>query len=134
MNSQNDSQGPKVLIIEDDPGHQKLLENLIVRTGCSCDCADDGRSGIAKAFSNDYDLTFVDIHMPNLDGFVVINSLREQGITTPMIAVSALLLDGVDRVALDAGYNDFLRKPIEQEDVSRIIEEYFHTDIATPVQ
>jgi CheY-like chemotaxis protein len=51
-----------------------------------------------------------------------------------MIAVTALTLDGVDRVALDAGYNDFLRKPIEQEDVSRIIEEYFHTDIATPVQ
>ncbi len=133
MNSQNDPQCLKVLIIEDDPGHQKLLENLIVRTGCSCDCADDGRSGIAKAFSNDYDLTFVDIHMPNLDGFVVVTSLRERGITAPMIAVTALLLDGIDRVALDAGFDDFLRKPIEQNDVARVIEEHLNTDIAKPV-
>ena len=50
-----------------------------------------------------------------------------------MIAVTALLLDGVDRVALDAGYNDFLRKPIEQEDVSRVIEEYLNTDMTKPV-
>lgn len=134
MNSQYDPQCPKVLIIEDDPGHQKLLQNLIEKTGCSCDCADEGRYGVMKAISNDYDLIFVDIHIPNLDGFVVVTTLRERGITIPMIAVTALTLDGVDRVALDAGYNDFLRKPIEREDVSRIIEEYFHTDITKPVQ
>lgn len=129
MNSQNDPQCPKVLIIEDDPGHQKLLEKLIERSGCSCDCADDGKSGIAKAFSNDYDLIFVDIHIPNLDGFVVVTSLRERGITTPLIAVTALLLDGIDRVALDAGFDDFLRKPIEQQDVARIIEKYLSSDV-----
>ena len=133
MNSQNAPQCPKVLIIEDDPGHQILLQKLIEKTGCSCDCADDGRDGVMKAISNDYDLIFVDIHIPNLDGFVVVTTLRERGINTPMIAVTALTLDGVDRVALDAGYNDFLRKPIEQEDVSRVIEEYFQTDIANPV-
>ncbi len=129
MNLPNDAQCPKILIIEDDPGHQKLLEKLIEKSGCNCDCADDGKSGIARAFSNDYDLIFVDIHMPNLDGFVVVSSLRERGITAPMIAVTALLLDGVDQIALDAGYNDFLRKPIEQEDVSRVIKEYLNTDI-----
>ncbi len=133
MNSQNDPHGPKVLIIEDDPGHQKLLENLIEKSGCSCDCADDGKSGIAKAFSTDYDLIFVDIHIPNLDGFVVVTSLRERGITTPVIAVTALLLDGIDRVALDAGFDEFLRKPIEHQDVSRVIEEYLNTDMTKPV-
>ena len=133
MNSQNDPQCPKVLIIEDDPGHQKLLQNLIEKSGCSCDCADEGRYGVMKAISNNYDLIFVDIHMPNLDGFVVVTSLREQGITAPMIAVTALLLDGIDQIALDAGYNDFLRKPIEQQDVSRVIEEHFNTDITKPV-
>ena len=133
MNSQNAPQCPKVLIIEDNPGHQKLLQNLIEKTGCSCDCADDGRYGVMKTNSNDYDLIFVVIHMPNLDGFGVVTTLRERGITTPLIAVTALLFDGVDRVALDAGYNDFLIKPIEQEDVSRVIEEYLHTDIAKPV-
>ena len=132
MNLQNDAQCPKILIIEDDPGHQKFLEKLIEKSGCSCDCADEGISGIAKASSNDYDVIFVDIHIPNLDGFVVVTTLRERGIRTPMIAVTALLLDGVDRIALDAGYNDFLRKPIEQKDVTRVVEEYLN-DISKPV-
>ena len=73
---------------------------------------------------NDYDLIFVDIHMPNLDGFGVLSALRERHITKPMIAVTALRLDGVDQVALDAGYNDFLIKPIEQKDVLKVIKEY----------
>ena len=129
MNSQNDPQCPKVLIMEDDPGHRALLEKLIERSGCSCDCAGDGKSGIAKASSNDYDLIFVDIHMPAVDGFVVATSLREQGVAAPMIAVTALLLDGVEQIALDAGYNDFLRKPIREQDISRVISEHLNTDI-----
>ena len=102
MNSQNAPQCPKVLIIEDDPGHQILLQKLIEKAGCICDCADEGRYGVMKAISNDYDLIFVDIHIPNLDGFVVVTTLRERGINTPMIAVTALTFDGVDNWAVQA--------------------------------
>lgn len=133
MNSPHDDQSPRVLIIEDDPGHQILLDNLVKRAGCSCDFANNGRSGVAKACVNDYDLIFADIHMPNLDGYEVAASLRRRGITTPMVAVTGLQFDGVGQIALDAGYDDFLTKPIEQADVSRIIRKYLRTDTANPV-
>ncbi len=120
----NESIRPKVLIIEDDPGHQRLLEIMVKRQGCCCDCAFDGKSGLAMASSNQYDLIFVDIRIPELDGFMVVHYLRDRGLTTPAIAVTAVQLPGIDRSALNAGFNDFLRKPIDQVTVTSIIEKY----------
>ncbi|MBN1123442.1 MAG: response regulator [Sedimentisphaerales bacterium] len=117
---------PSVLIIEDDPGHQKLLEILVKRSGCRCDCAFDGRSGVSKAESNRYDLIFVDIHIPEMDGFMVISQLKDRGIETPLIAITALHLEGLERAASAAGFSDFLRKPIEQATVNRLIDTYVH--------
>jgi CheY-like chemotaxis protein len=117
---------PRVLIIEDDPGHQRLLEIMVKRQGCRCDFASDGKSGLAMASSNQYDLIFVDIRIPELDGFMVVHYLRDRGLTTPAIAVTAVQLPGIDRSALNAGFNDFLRKPIDQVTVTSIIEKYLH--------
>ena len=115
---------PIALVIEDDPGHQRLLEICIKRAGCDCDCAYDGRSGLQKAHKNRYDIIFVDIHIPELDGFLVANDLRENGFTTPLIAVTALKIEGLEKQALEAGYNDFLQKPIELPAIQKILRQY----------
>ncbi len=128
MDSHDASQCPTVLIIEDDPGHLRLLELMLGKAGCVCDCARDGREGLAKAESNRYDLIFIDIHIPELDGFVVVTDLRDKRVKTPIIAVTALVLEGVEQLAIQAGFDDFLRKPIEQVDVTRIIDKYLHSD------
>jgi CheY-like chemotaxis protein len=122
----NETTQPNVLIIEDDPGHQRLLEIMVKRLGCRCDCAFDGKSGRAKASSNQYDLIFVDICIPELDGFMVVHYLRDRGLTTPAIAVTAVEIPGIDRSAMAAGFNDFLRKPIDQTMVAAIIDKYLH--------
>jgi CheY-like chemotaxis protein len=122
----NESTQPIVLIIEDDPGHQRMLEILVKRLGCHCDCAFNGKAGLAKANTNRYDLIFVDIHIPELDGFMVVRFLRDRGLSTPAIAVTALQLDGIDRSALAAGFNDFLRKPIDQQMVADILNKHLH--------
>ncbi|NLH17621.1 MAG: response regulator [Phycisphaerae bacterium] len=122
----NESAEPIVLIIEDDPGHQRMLEILVKRLGCRCECAFDGKAGLAKANTNRYDLIFVDIHIPELDGFMVVRFLRDRGLSTPAIAVTALQLQGIDRSALAAGFNDFLRKPIDQQMVAAILEKHLH--------
>jgi CheY-like chemotaxis protein len=115
---------PVVLIIEDDPGHQRLLEICVKRAGCECDCAFDGRSGLQKATKNKYDLIFVDIHIPELDGFVVATDLRENGYTTPLIAITALKFEGLEKKALAVGYNNFLQKPIKPDKIREILSEY----------
>ena len=125
---QEQKKHPKVLIVEDDPGHQRLLEIYIKRLGCECDCCYDGRSGLDKAVADDYDLIFVDIHIPELDGFMVAIQLREHSIQTPMVAITALKLEGIERKALAVGYNDFLAKPIEPESLAVLVQKYTFSD------
>ena len=121
---------PVALVIEDDPGHQRMLEIRIKRSGCKCDCAFDGRKGLDKALNKHYDILFVDIHIPELDGFMVAASLRESGCTAPLIAVSALKLEGLEKQALANGFNEFLRKPVEQKALEKIISQYVFADAA----
>lgn len=113
-----------MLVIEDDPGHQRLLELYILRTGCECDCCFDGRTGLEKATFNHYDLIFIDIHIPEVDGFMVATQLREQGYTTPLIAVTALTVEGIRRNALKVGYTEFMEKPLHEKEITEIIERY----------
>ncbi len=115
---------PVALIIEDDPGHQRMLEIRIKRSGCDCECTYDGKSGLQKAFNKAYDILFVDIQIPELDGFMVSTTLRKSGCTAPIIAVTAVKLEGMERLALAAGFNDFLRKPIDQDIIGKILDRY----------
>ena len=115
---------PVALVIEDDPGHQRMLEIRIKRSGCKCDCVFDGRQGLEKALNKAYDILFVDIHIPELDGFMVAAALRESGCGVPLIAVTGLKLEGLEKQAVEAGYNEFLQKPIEQSDVEAILNRY----------
>lgn len=121
---QNAEKRPKVLVIEDDPGHQRLLELYIQRAGCQCDCCFDGRTGLEKASVNEYDAIFIDIHIPEIDGFMVATQLREQGITVPLIATTALTIEGIRRNALKVGYTEFLQKPLGEKEISDILHRY----------
>ncbi len=118
------AKNPRVLIIEDDPGHQRLLEICVHIAGCQTDCCFDGKTGFAKSQSAHYDMILVDINIPELDGFMVATLLRERGDKTPLVAISALELQGIRRKALAVGFNEFLQKPIEQEVLEKVMQKY----------
>ncbi|MCE5185331.1 MAG: response regulator [Planctomycetaceae bacterium] len=118
------TQHPKVLIVEDDPGHQKLLELYLRRMGCDCDCCFDGKTGLKMACRNSYDILFIDIHIPEMDGFMLATQLRDRSYKAPLVAVTALKMEGIRRNALKVGYNDFLEKPIDQDDLANIVHHY----------
>ena len=67
------------------------------------------------------DLMFIDIHIPELDGFMVACQLREMGYTLPLIAISALKLEGIERKAKAVGFDEFLAKPIAQSQLERML-------------
>jgi DNA-binding response OmpR family regulator len=117
---------PKVLVIEDDPGHQRIFEIYLNRAGAACECCFDGRSGLQKAFDHHYDLIIIDIHIPELDGFAVATRLRDDHDKTPLIAVTALTVESLKKNALKVGFNEFLRKPISEDELSRILRQYTH--------
>ena len=110
----------RILIVEDDPGHQRLLQLLVQKNGASCDCCFDGKAGLREATSHEYDMIFIDINIPEMDGFMLATKLRDQGYTTPLIAVTALKLQEMERKALAVGFNAFLHKPIKQEAIEEL--------------
>lgn len=118
----------RVLVVEDDPGYQRLLEISINRLGCHCDCCSDGKTALDCVASHPYDLIFIDIHIPELDGFMVACQLRESGYALPLIAISALKLEGIERKAKAVGYNDFLQKPIEDHQIEQLVNRYATKD------
>jgi two-component system, OmpR family, response regulator len=101
----------RLLIIEDDREAAAYLGKAFREAGHVADQAHDGLDGYAMAEGGDYDVLLVDRMIPKLDGLSLIRSLREQGVTTPVLILSALgQVD--DRVkGLRAGGDDYLPKP-----------------------
>lgn len=101
----------KILIIEDDAEAGAYLVKALREAGHVVDHAADGLDGYALAEAGAYDVLVVDRMLPKLDGLSLIRSLREQGVPTPVLIISALgQVD--DRVkGLRAGGDDYLPKP-----------------------
>jgi len=101
----------RILVVEDDGEAAAYLVKALRESGHSADHAADGLDGYALAEGGDYDVLVVDRMLPKLDGLSLIRSLREQGVETPVLILSALgQVD--DRVkGLRAGGDDYLPKP-----------------------
>ena len=101
----------RLLIIEDDRDAADYIVRAFRETGHVADHAADGEDGLAMALDGEYDVLIVDRMLPKRDGLSVIGTLREKGIETPVLILSALgQVD--DRVkGLRAGGDDYLPKP-----------------------
>jgi two-component system OmpR family response regulator len=101
----------RILVIEDDPETAEQIVDSLTTGGYQVDLAVDGNDGLSRASSADYAVMTIDRMLPAIDGLAVIRRLREDGIVTPALIISALgEID--DRVrGLRAGGDDYLVKP-----------------------
>ncbi len=112
----------RVLIVEDAEDNQRLLTHHLTKAGCTVQLADNGQIGIdrvkdALESGTPFDLILMDMQMPVLDGFDATAILREDGITTPIVGVTAYS-SAEDRTrCLQAGCNEYLAKPVEHSDL-----------------
>jgi CheY-like chemotaxis protein len=107
----------RILVAEDNEFNAQLLEQLLARRGHSVQLANNGRDALSLATEEAFDLLLLDVHMPELDGFQVVQAVREReriaGGHLPIIALTARSRNE-DRVrCLEAGMDDFLTKPIQ---------------------
>ncbi len=111
-----------ILVIEDNPETAAEISAELTRRGFTVGCAADGREGLAKAVAERWDAIVVDRMLPGLDGLALIRDLRNQGVTTPALVLSAL--DQVeDRITgLRAGGDDYLVKPFALGELSARLE------------
>jgi two-component system OmpR family response regulator len=109
--AQPDRTTMRILVIEDDRDAADYLVKAFREVGHVTDASTDGEDGLALALDGQYDVLIVDRMLPKMDGLSVIGSLRDKGIETPALILSALgQVD--DRVkGLRAGGDDYLPKP-----------------------
>lgn len=126
----------KVLIVDDDIAIVKLLERVMKNEGFITEVAYDGVSGLEKALSNTYSILFLDINMPKMDGFQLLEKLREEGNNTPIIIISGNLDDYAALYGLEIGADNFITKPFNSKIVAakaksllKVVESENNTDI-----
>jgi len=107
----------KILLVEDEEKLARMVELELKYEGYQVDKAADGRSGLERALSGEYDLVLLDIMLPQLSGMEVLRRLRKEGVQLPVIMLTAR--DTVmDKVAgLDAGADDYITKPFAIEEL-----------------
>jgi len=107
----------RVLVVEDDRRLAASLRRSLIESRMAVDLAHDGEEGLAAASLTPYDVIVLDIMLPRLDGLEVTRRLREHGVETPILMLTAR--DGVDdRVGgLEAGADDYLVKPFALREV-----------------
>lgn len=110
----------KVLLIDDDRRHSKLLKTFLGRFGIELDCAEDAEAGLKKLKANKPDLLLLDVMLPGRDGFSICREVRKSS-EIPIIMLTARG-DVIDRVSgLELGADDYIGKPFEpRELVARI--------------
>ncbi|MBT3874288.1 MAG: response regulator transcription factor [Actinobacteria bacterium] len=101
----------KILLVEDDKKISELVKQSLVNEGYFVDQSFDGESGYYKIIEDQPDLVILDIMMPKMNGYKVCAKVREIGVTTPIIMLTAKGGEYDVEEGLDTGANDYLRKP-----------------------
>jgi len=121
----------RVLVAEDNRVNQLLARKMLERLGCEVETALDGRKAIEMVRTRDFDLVFMDCHMPDVDGYEATAEIRGAerenlrlgriARTIPIIALTASALPGDRERCLAAGMSDYLTKPVKKEQLRAML-------------
>jgi CheY-like chemotaxis protein len=116
----------KILVAEDTPINRNLFITILSRMGYTADCAENGLEVLAALERSEYDVIFMDVHMPEMDGLEAtrrVRALNDQLARRPrIIAMTAAALVEDRQKCLEAGMDDYLAKPIRLQEIEDAIE------------
>lgn len=118
--------GPlSILVAEDHQVNQQILQTFLKKRGYSSDLAVNGAQAVEAVRSRHYDLVFMDIQMPGMDGIEATRQIREaMGLSPVIIAATAFARKEDEEMCLRAGMQDFIPKPIRGEELDRVLREW----------
>lgn len=114
----------KILVAEDNETNQLLISVMLEDRGISYSIVENGKEAVEEALENAYDLVFMDVNMPVLDGVSATKQLRERGYEKPIVSLSANVIESDRETFLKAGVNDTLNKPIIPHELDQILSIY----------
>jgi signal transduction histidine kinase len=112
-----------ILLAEDNRVNQLLMVRLLEGRGHQVTVAGDGHVALDEVARHGFDVILMDVQMPELDGLEATRILRERGVETPIIAMTAHAMQGDRDKCLKAGMNSYISKPIQPEEVFQAIED-----------
>jgi len=116
-----------ILLVEDNIINQKIAEKMLDKIGLKIEIAKNGEEAVNMITSEDttnFDLIFMDVQMPVLNGLDATRKLRDLNIDLPIIAMTANALKGDREVCIEAGMNDYIGKPVKMDDLEAILEKW----------
>jgi DNA-binding response OmpR family regulator len=114
-------QGLHALVVDDDPGINRLLQARLLARGYHVTSASSGEAALAQMAQNNVDIVFLDVSLPGISGLDVLGVIRERYHDTAVVITTAF---GSERVAIDAmrmGADDYLRKPFEPSEFKSVL-------------
>jgi CheY-like chemotaxis protein len=116
----------RLLVVEDDRVNQRVIELMLEKFGLKCVVVADGAAAVEVATFEYWDAILMDCQMPGMDGFEATRQIRRRlnGKALPIIALTANAMTGDREACLAAGMNDFIAKPVRQEELRTCLERW----------
>lgn len=128
--SNNSSNDKRILIVDDNKLNIKIAANIMKKYNFIIEEALSGEECLSMVQNNNYDLIFMDIMMPNMDGVETLNRLRKMpGFNTKVVALTADALDGSRERFLQAGFDEYIAKPIDKVLLEEVISKFITKEV-----
>ncbi len=113
------------MVAEDNLINQKTAQVIFKNLGYEIDIAANGLEALKMTKANPYDIIFMDIMMPEMDGWEATKKIRDHGVQIPIIALTADFSDEAREKAREEELQDFIAKPIKIDDVKSVLIKWF---------
>ncbi|MFN8673995.1 MAG: response regulator [Candidatus Sericytochromatia bacterium] len=114
-----------ILVAEDNQINQKVIITLIKKLGLKVDIAINGLDVLKKIKEKSYDIIFMDVQMPEMNGIEATIELRKINKEIPIVALTANAMSEDKELCINSGMNDYLSKPVKLEELDNILKKYF---------
>ena len=114
----------RILVVEDNPVNRRVATRMLERMGCQVEHAENGAEAVARCQKKGYDLIFMDVHMPEMDGLEATSRIRKaeaEGRRTPIVAMTASAMREDREQCLEAGMDDYVAKPVQLDLLAAVL-------------
>lgn len=113
-----------ILVAEDHEVNQQLFQTILENMGHEVRLADNGLQALEAAETESFSIIFMDVQMPEMNGYEATVKIREKGIKTPIIAATASAVKGEQDKCFEVGMDDILIKPFKKRDIEPLLEKW----------
>jgi signal transduction histidine kinase/CheY-like chemotaxis protein len=120
----------RVLVVDDMKLNMMLVVRILEKHGCIADTASNGQESVDAVKKRNYDIIFMDCHMPLMDGYEATREIRKYEQSngkkhTPIVAITADAMNGNEERCLKAGMDKYLNKPVKETDIENMLKNWF---------